>query len=69
MIRTARSLTWSMCEHGTMTIELMDSDGEVFATASLPFEAACALSDNLDEGIERYLDGIGDTIGNCVGHA
>lgn len=60
----ADSISWSVCEHGTLHFELYDKSGNVIARAALGSDEAM---DMLDYLVDEYCPE--DTMGEVVGHA
>jgi hypothetical protein len=64
----AKSILYSMCEHGTATIDLLDDKGNVIAIAALPLFNAVKLSEAIARDAAKLAETV-DTIGECKGHA
>lgn len=66
MIR-AHSIAVHVCEHGTLTLSLLDEAGTVVAEASMPAETAVELLDDASEKLEAFI--FGRLADKCAGHA
>jgi hypothetical protein len=66
-VPSATTILYSMCEHGTVTIELLDENKQVFAVARIPYLNAIKLAESIEQDIAR-MQGNDDPIGKCVGH-
>jgi len=54
-IQQAASTTVDSCEHGTITVYLLDAQGHVFAAASYDPDQALALLDAVSGELQAYL--------------
>lgn len=57
MIRNAKSIGVRICAHGTIWIDLLNAEGEVFARAPLVPEVAFAVSENLLDLVQEAISG------------
>lgn len=55
------------CSCPSLHILLLDDNGEVFATASMPLETGMAVAENITDAIREAIGA--DGIGECRGHA
>lgn len=62
----AASIAVSVCVHGTLTIELLDADRAVLATASFPAVDVPSLVAVIEREVADWRDG--DGFGPCEGH-
>ena len=63
----ADHVTTSVCQHGTLTVVLYDKAHRPFAEFHMPAENAAVFVSSITEGLTGAL--MGDTIGECAGHA
>ena len=67
MILRAKSITWTVCEHGTLTIIFHDAKGDAFAEAIIATSNVQTFFDSIEGGIEDPEPG--PCSDETVGHA
>jgi len=63
--KNATQISVWACRHGSVHIELLDENGEVFATASVPIEGWLDCMDVLDEQIAAAMQSEEEVVGHA----